>query len=67
MWSAVVNVSFRALRLADVRVWPNVRFAPILLQKSAVTDHVVRPVHFGAMGFAPDPDALYATFTLRNT
>jgi hypothetical protein len=39
----------------------------ILLQKSAVTDDVVRPVHFGAMGFAPDPDALYATFTLRNT
>ena len=37
------------------------------MQKSAVTDDVVRPVHFGGTGFVPDPDALYATFTLRNT
>jgi hypothetical protein len=53
--------------LADYTVLAKVRFAPILLQKSAVTDDVVRQVHFGAMGFAPHPDALYATFTLRNT
>ena len=33
----------------------------ILLQKSAVTDDVVRPFHLGAAGFGPDPDALYAT------
>ena len=40
---------------------------PILLQKSAVTDDVVRPFHLGRRGLAPDADALYATFTLRNT
>ena len=38
-----------------------------MLQKSAVTDDVVRPVHLGRRGLIPDPDALYATFTLRNT
>ena len=41
-------------------------FAPILLQKSAVIDDVVRPVHLGRWGFPP-PRRLYATFTLRNT
>jgi hypothetical protein len=44
-----------------------VRYVPILLQKSAVTDDVVRPFHLGRRGLAPDADALYATFTLRNT
>ena len=38
-----------------------------MLQKSAVTDDVVRPFHLGRRGLAPDPDAFYATFTLRNT
>jgi hypothetical protein len=43
------------------------RFWQILLQKSAVTGDVVRPFTWGRRGLAPDPDALYATFTLRNT
>jgi hypothetical protein len=38
-----------------------------MLQKSAVTDDVVRPFHLGRRGLVPDPNALYATFTLRNT
>jgi len=45
----------------------NVGFWQILLQKSAVTDDVVRPFHLGRRGLDPDADALYATFTLRNT
>jgi hypothetical protein len=40
---------------------------PILLQKSAVTDDVVRPFHLGRRVWSPDADALYATPTLRNT
>jgi hypothetical protein len=44
----------------------NVRIWQILLQKSAVSDDVVRPFHLGRRGSAPDPGALYATFTLRN-
>ena len=40
---------------------------PILLQKSPVTDDVVWPFHLGRRGLVPDPDALYATPTLRNT
>ena len=45
----------------------NSRFVPILLQKSAVTDDIVRPFQLGRRGLVPDPDALYATFTLRST
>jgi hypothetical protein len=30
-----------------------------------VTDDVVRPFHLGRRGLVPDPDALYATLTLR--
>jgi len=33
----------------------HVRKVPILLQKSAVTDDVVRPFHLGAAGFGPRP------------
>jgi hypothetical protein len=44
-----------------------IRFAPILLQKSAVTDDVVQPFHLGRRGLVPDADALYATLMLRNT
>jgi hypothetical protein len=50
-----------------VGLQPHVRFVPILLQKSAVTDDVVRPFHLGRRGLVPDADALYATPTLRNT
>jgi len=32
-----------------------------------VTDDVVRPFHLERRGLVPDPDALYATLTLRNT
>ena len=42
-------------------------FSAGFVAKVAVIDDVVRPFHLGRRGLAPDPDALYATFELRNT
>ena len=45
----------------------NVGFWQILLQKSAVTDDAFGHFTWGDGVWSPDPNALYATFTLRNT
>jgi hypothetical protein len=63
-WSAQKDFCNTIPPEADiVRLSRRVRFVPILLRKSAVTDDVVRPFYLGRRGLAPDPGALYATAT----
>src|ERR1700737_4899240 len=41
--------------LGDIGALANVRFAPILLQKSVEPDDVTRPFHLGRRGLVPRP------------